>query len=181
MARTILTYGLISGVIILLGILATIVFNPGGHSHGSVWLGYLIMLIGLSAILLAVKSHRDKALGGVIRFWPAFLIGLGVAVVATIAYAAVWEVYLAITHYRFMDEYTASMLAQKKAAGISGADYAKAVAQMEQMKASYANPLFRIPMTMAEIFPVGLLVALVSAALVRNSKFLPAKASVAPR
>jgi hypothetical protein len=175
MQRTILTYGLISGVIILLGVLATIAFNPGGHSHGSVWLGYLIMLIGLSAILLAVKSHRDKVLGGVIKFWPAFLIGLSIAIVATIAYAAAWEVYLALTHYRFMDEYTASMLAQKRAAGISDADYAKAVAQMDDMKKSYANPLLRVPMTMAEIFPVGLLVALVSAALVRNSKFLPAK------
>ena len=176
MTHTILTYGLISGVIILLGILATIVFNPGGHSHGSVWLGYLIMLVGLSSILLAVKSYRDKVLGGVIKFWPAFLIGLGVAVVATIAYAAVWELYLALTHYRFMDEYTASMLAQKKAAGVSGAEYAAFAAQMEQMKKSYANPLFRVPMTMAEIAPVGLLVALVSAGLVRNSKFLPAKA-----
>jgi len=176
MTRTILTYGLISGVIILLGVLATIVFNPGGHSHGSVWLGYLIMLIGLSSILLAVKSHRDKALGGVIKFWPAFLIGFGVAVVATIAYAAVWEVYLAVTHYRFMDAYVASVLAQKKAAGISGAEYASLVAQMEQMKKNYANPLFRVPMTMAEIFPVGLLVALACAALVRNPKFLPAKA-----
>lgn len=176
MSRTILTYGLISGVIILLGILATIVFNPGGHAHGSVWLGYLIMLIGLSAILMAVKSHRDKALGGVIKFWPAFLIGLGVAIVATIAYAAVWEVYLALTHYRFMDDYTASMLAQKRAAGVSGAEYAQLVAQMDEMKRSYANPLFRVPMTMAEIAPVGLLVALVSAALVRNPKFLPSRA-----
>jgi hypothetical protein len=175
MSRTILTYGLISGVIILLGILATIVFNPGGHSHGSVWLGYLIMLIGLSSILLAVKSHRDNALGGVIKFWPAFLIGLGVAIVATIAYAAVWEVYLALTHYRFMDEYADSMLAQKRAAGVSGAEYAQLVAQMDEMKKSYANPLFRVPMTMAEIAPVGLLVALVSAALVRNPKFLPSR------
>jgi hypothetical protein len=99
-----------------------------------------------------------------------------VAIVATIAYAAVWEVYLALTHYRFMDEYTASMLAQKKAAGVSGAEYAAFAAQMAEMKKNYANPLFRVPMTMAEIAPVGLLVALVSAALVRNSKFLPAKA-----
>jgi hypothetical protein len=47
---------------------------------------------------------------------------------------------------------------------------------MAEMKKNYANPLYRMPMTFIEIFPVGLLVALVSAALVRNSKFLPAKA-----
>ncbi|MET3666274.1 DUF4199 domain-containing protein [Caulobacter sp. 1776] len=171
MQRTILTYGLVSGVIIILGMIATIVFS----AQHSVWLGYLIMLVGLSSILMAVKSHRDKALGGVIKFWPAFLIGLGVAVVAGIAYVLIWEVYMALTHYTFMDNYAAAILAKKKAAGVSAADYAKLVVEMQKMKAQYANPLFRMPMTFAEIFPVGLLVALVSAALLRNPRFLPAK------
>ena len=49
-------------------------------------------------------------------------------------------------------------------------------AEMAAMKTNYANPLYRMPMTFIEIFPVGALVALVSAALVRNPKFLPAKA-----
>lgn len=172
MKRTILTYGLISGAIIILGMIATIVLS----AKHSLFLGYLIMLVGLSAILLAVKSHRDKALGGVIKFWPAFLIGLGVAVVAGLAYVAIWEGYLAITHYRFMDDYTAQMLAAKKAEGLSGAAYDKLAAEMAQMTKNYANPLYRMPMTFAEIFPVGLLVALVSAALLRNPKFLPARA-----
>ena len=172
MRRTILTYGLISGVIIILGMIATIVFS----AKHSLWLGYLIMLIGLSAILLAIKQHRDKVLGGVIKFWPAFLVGLGVAVVAGVAYVLIWEVYLAITHYRFMDDYAAGMLAAEKAKGLAGAAYAKRAAEMAEMVRSYANPLYRMPMTFIEIFPVGLLVALVSAALLRNPRFLPAKA-----
>jgi hypothetical protein len=172
MTRTILTHGLISGVIIILGMIATIVFS----SQHSLWLGYLIMLVGLSSILLAVKSHRDKVLGGVIKFWPAFLIGLGVAIVAGIAYVLIWEGYLAITHYRFMDDYTAHILAAKRAEGLSGAAYDKLVAEMAQMTKNYANPLYRMPMTFIEIFPVGLLVALASAALLRNPKFLPARA-----
>ncbi|MBO9544934.1 DUF4199 domain-containing protein [Caulobacter sp.] len=172
MKRTILTYGLISGAIIILGMIATIVLS----AKHSLFLGYLIMLVGLPAILLAVKSHRDKVLGGVIKFWPAFLIGLGVAVVAGLAYVAIWEGYLAITHYRFMDDYTAQMLAAKKAEGLSGAAYDKLAAEMAQMTRNYANPLYRMPMTFAEIFPVGLLVALASAALLRNPKFLPARA-----
>lgn len=171
MTRTILTYGLISGAIIILGMISTIVLS----AQHSLWLGYLIMLVGLSAILLAVKSHRDKALGGVIKFWPAFLLGLGVAVVAGVAYVAIWEGYLAITHYRFMDDYTASILAAKKAEGLSGAAYDKLVAEMTAMKNNYANPLYRMPMTFTEIFPVGALVALVSAALLRNPRFLPAR------
>jgi hypothetical protein len=48
------------------------------------------------------------------------------------------------------------------------------MAKLDSMRVNYANPLFRIPMTFLEIFPVGLLVSLVSALLLRNSKLLPA-------
>ncbi|MDO8379306.1 DUF4199 domain-containing protein [Phenylobacterium sp.] len=177
MTRTILTYGLISGLIIITGIIGTIALN-GGAPHSNVWLGYLIMLVALSSILVGVRQHRDQALGGVIRFRTAFLMGLGIAVVASLAYVAVWEIYLAITDYRFMDEYIAQILEAKRAAGVTGPAYAKAVADMETMRAQYANPLFRLAMTFIEIFPVGLLVALVSAALLRAPGFLPARSRV---
>ena len=172
MTRTILTYGLISGAVVILGMLADITIG-GGHS--SLLVGYLIMLIALSAILMGVKQHRDRELGGVIKFSTALILGLGIALAASIAYVAIWEIYLAATHYTFMDRYTASMLAAKRAAGVTGAAYAKAVAAADDMRRQYANPLYRLPETFVEIFPVGLLVALVTAALVRNPKFLPAR------
>lgn len=178
MTRTILTYGMISGAVIVAGIVITSSLGRGGH-HDSVWLGYLIMLIALSTILMAVKSHRDRVLGGVIRFWPAFGMGLGIAVLAGVAYVGVWESYLAITHYDFADDYATKMLAAKRAAGVTGAAYAKAVAEMDAFRRQYANPLYRLPETFMEIFPVGVLVALVSAGLVRNPRFLPARAQPA--
>ena len=46
---------------------------------------------------------------------------------------------------------------------------------MRAMAEAYRNPLFRLPMTFVEIFPVGLLIALVSAGLLRNPRFLPAR------
>jgi hypothetical protein len=173
MLRIILTNGLISGVVVIAGILGTILIG-GGHS--SLWLGYLIMLVALSSILVGVKQYRDRDLGGVIGFGKALLMGLGIAVTASVAYVLVWEVYLAVTHYTFIDHYTASILATKRAAGISGAEYRKAVAEMATLRQQYADPLFRLPMTFVEIFPVGVLIALVTAVLVRNPRFLPASA-----
>ena len=93
---------------------------------------------------------------------------------AGVAYVAVWEVYLAMTDYKFMDEYIAGIVRARQAAGLSAAALAEEMAKMESMRTSYANPLFRIPMTFLEIFPVGLLVSLVSALLLRNPKLLPA-------
>ncbi len=175
MRRIILTYGLISGLVVIAGIIGTIAVN-GGAPHSNVWLGYLIMLVALSSILVGVKQHRDQAQGGVITFRKGLAIGLGIALVAALAYVAAWEVYLALTDHAFMDQYTAQILEAKRAAGVTGAAYQKAVEDMETMRRQYANPLFRLPMTFVEIFPVGLLIALVSAALLRNPRFLPARA-----
>ena len=175
MFRTITIYGLISGAVVALGI--TVVSVIGGKH--SLWLGYLIMLVALSSILVGVKQYRDDVLGGVIGFVRALLVGLGIAVMAGIAYAAVWEVYLALTHYSFMDQYIAGILAAKRAAGVSAAEYQKAVAEMDAMRTQYANPLYRVPMTFMEIFPVGVLIALVSAGLLRYSRFLPRRAKAA--
>jgi Protein of unknown function (DUF4199) len=172
--RLILIYGLISGLVIITAMIGVIALT-GGEGH-SVWLGYLIMLVALSAILVGVKQHRDQALGGVIRFVPALLVGVGIALVASLAYVAIWEVYDAATHRTYMTSYVAETLEARRAAGVSGAAYDKLVADMETLQRRYANPLFRLPMVFLEIFPVGVLVALVSAALLRNPRFLPARA-----
>lgn len=46
---------------------------------------------------------------------------------------------------------------------------------MQRFRTQYANPLFRMPMTFTEIFPVDVLVSRISAALLRKPGFLPAR------
>lgn len=175
MARIVIVYGLISGLVIIAGIIGTIVLS-GDQPHGNVYLGYLIMLLGMVAVFMGVKAHRDRNNGGVIRFWPALGTGLLIAGVASLAYVAIWEVYLALTDYSFMPEYTAAILERERAAGVSGEAYRTLQAQMQTYVEQYRSPLYRLPMTFVEIAPVGLLVSIVSAVLLRNSRFLPARA-----
>jgi len=140
------------------------------------WLGYLVMLVALTLIFVGIKRYRDQQQGGVITFAKATAVGLGIAAVAGVIYVGVWEIYLATTDYAFINDYTASVIAQRQAEGLSGAELDTLVEEMETMKQSYANPLFRLPITFLEIFPVGLLITLISAALLRRSSFLPASA-----
>jgi hypothetical protein len=176
MIRTSLVFGGLAGAIVI-GITLAIILLLDTHGHtGSLFLGYLVMILGLSLIFFGVKRYRDSELGGVIKFLPALGLGLGIAVVAGVIYVAVWEIYLAATHYSFMDTYTAAILAADKAKGVSGAALQNEIAQMNAMKASYANPLYRLPETFMEIFPVGFIIALISAAVLRNAKVLPARA-----
>ncbi len=176
MLRRILSYGLLAGVIAG-GVLSLIVLTvqdaiPSGYSMA---IGYLTMLVALSLVFLAIKRHRDRERGGVIRFWPAFGLGLGVSFVASIIYMLSWEMALAISGLDFADTYAKAMIEAQRAKGASPEVLAKLAADMEVFKAQYANPLFRLPMTFIEIFPVGVLVSLISAAILRNPRVLPAR------
>lgn len=175
MKKIMLVYGAVAGVVIIFSMLLGFYLLGDGESKGfSVWLGYLTMIVALSCIFVGIKRYRDQELGGVIRFSTAFFLGLGISIVAGIAYVASWEIHLALTDYAFIGEYTEQLIVQKKAAGVFGEELNKFVADMDAMKQQYGRPLFRLPMTFLEIFPVGLLISLISAALLRNAKVWPA-------
>lgn len=174
MARIALIYGSIAGAIVIATMILGLSLQPDGALSSPVF-GYLVMLVALTLIFIGVKKHRDEDLDGVIKFARAFLTGLAIAAVAGVVYVVIWEIYLAATDQAFIKEYAASLIEAKRAEGVSGAELDSFVARMETMKTNYANPLFRVPMTFVEIFPVGLVVALVSAALLRNEKFMPAR------
>ena len=174
MFNRILNFGLVAGL--LAGVPLSIIVITMGDQNSmmrGMLVGYTIMLVALSTIFVAVKRYRDVDLGGVVRFWPAFGLGLGISAVAGVIYVIAWESSVAIAHLDFANGYAKMMINEARAKGASGAALDKVIAEMEAFKIQYANPLFRWPMTFAEIFPVGVLVSLISAALLRNSRFMP--------
>lgn len=177
MFGTALRYGAISGAIIVTVLIAGIVATNEHQTQGSIfsteWFGYTVMLVALSTIFLAIRDYRNKELGGVIKFLPALGLGLSISVIAGLAYVIGWELYLYATHYSFADHYATAIVEHARRAGTSPE---AAAAEAQSFKDIYANPLMRVPMTFLEIFPVGVLIALVSAAVLRNPRVLPARA-----
>jgi hypothetical protein len=170
-----LVYGGIAGAIVIAMIISTIALDLPSHAT-SEWVGYLVMLAALSLIFVGVRGYRDIECGGVIRFGRAFALGLSIAGVAGLVYVLGWEIYLAVTSWDFMRDYADSVTEGMRAKGAPAAAIDAKIAEMRDLAVKYRDPLFRIPLTFIEIFPVGLLVALVSAALLRNPKLLPARA-----
>ena len=119
--RYALTYGLLSGFVIIVTMITGIALSDQKSFFSSEWFGYLVMLVALTFIFVGVKRYRDVERGGVIKFGAAFAMGLAIAAAAGVAYVAVWEVYLAMTDYKFMDEYIAGIVRARQAAGISAA------------------------------------------------------------
>lgn len=177
MFRLALIYGVLSGGVVI-GITTIGFMMSGGEvAENAQVVGYLVMFVALSVIFLAIKQYRDTRHGGVIKFWPALGMGLLVSLVAAIVYVAVWEVFLAATDFAFWDAYAASLIEAERAKGTSESDLAELTENMAEMREVYANPLFRVPITFTEIFPVGALISLISAAILRNPNVLPARAT----
>lgn len=166
----IIIFGSAVGAITIGSAIAGIALSGGESDHlGSLeWLGYLVMILALSLVFVGVKRYRDVELGGVIRFGQAFLVGLGISLMASAVYVIAWEVYLALSGHTFIEQYAAAVIRGKEAEGASAAELQELAAEMAKMQQQYANPLFRVAITFSEIFPVGLLVSLIGAAVLRT-------------
>jgi uncharacterized protein DUF4199 len=175
MSRIILIFGIAAGVIVAVPMCLMVANSDHGSAAQSFFAGYLVMVLALSLIFFGVKRLRDRDLGGVIRFVPALVAGLGISAVAGVIYAIGWEITLAVTDFAFVDSYSNAAIEAARAKGASAAEVAAVVAQMDEFRRQYANPFIRLSFTFIEIFPVGLLISLISAALLRNSRFLPAR------
>lgn len=179
MLNAILKYGLIAGLIVGgLMFAVTLPFHDRiGFGALGMAVGYASMLIALGFVFVGIKAHRDRERGGVIGFWPAFGLGLGISVVASVCYALAWDLALAVTKMDFMGAYSEHVLADMRAKGASAAELAATAREMAEFSAMYANRWVRMGMSMGEILPVGVLVSAVSAALLRKPQFLPARAA----
>jgi hypothetical protein len=169
MKKNILTYGIISGLIIvaLMAVNLSMV-NKSGDFDNSVMIGYASMIIAFSLIFVGIKNFRDKYSGGVISFGKAFKLGFLITLVASTIYVIVWLIEERFFFPDFIDKYTAYELNKLKSSGISAAELANETKKLEQGKEMYKNPAIKILMTYAEILPVGLVVTLISSLILKR-------------
>ncbi len=176
--RYALIYGGLASAVIAAFLVVTGTLNHTIEWVASEAFGYSAMLVAMSFVFVGVKRYRDIECGGVIKFWRALGLALLIALIASLAYTLIWEAYVAATGDHFIDGWVAKQLAKARASGLSAEKIAKMAADLNALKAAYANPLTRMAMTFGvEIAPVGLVVALASAGLLRDPRIFPAKAN----
>ena len=175
MLRIILIYGVIGGIIVAVPMLvSTFTLTEDTVPENAALYGYLSMLLAFTMVFVGTKHYRDKVLGGVIRFLPALGVGLGISAVASLFWVVGWEITLA-TGFDFGSAYMDSVVTAAQARGAPAAEIEQIRAETAEFLATYANPLVRLPMSFVEMFPIGVLISLISAAVLRNSRFLPGR------
>ena len=161
MKKTVLTYGPIAGVIIVLfmALFIGIMGKEQDFQMGEV-LGYAPMIIALSTIFVGIRKYRDDELGGMITFGKAFQVGLLITLVASAIYVAAWMFYSAGGGAdEMMTAYLDQMVEKMEADGSTQAEIDAKVSEMEQFQEMYKNPIVKIGITFLEIFPVGLIIS----------------------
>jgi uncharacterized protein DUF4199 len=169
MKKVVWTFGLISAAIMCVFMSATLPFVNSLNDHSYI-VGYTGIVAGFLLVYFGIRSYRDNVLGGTIGFGRALSVGLLIATIGSAGYVATWEVL----YYKFMPDfytkYAQSAVDQARKNGASEADVAKTRAAMDEMARSAQNPAWVAATTFAEPFPVGFLVALVSAGVLRRKR-----------
>ncbi len=164
MNRIVLIFGLIIGTILCANMLVMVnmMYSSTGFKGNDV-VGYAAMVVLFSLIFVGVKNYRDKELNGVISFGKAFKTGSLIALTGAAMYVVVWLFYYYLFVPDFIDVYTRHVLTQ-----CTPTDLPAKTKEMADFKEMYKNPFFVILITFAEVLPIGLAVALVSALILKR-------------
>ncbi|MDX1685312.1 MAG: DUF4199 domain-containing protein [Saprospiraceae bacterium] len=167
MKKIVLTFGLISGIIVSIMLFITFATELVNWDNGEV-IGYTSMIIALSAIFFGIRSYRDKYLGGTINYGKAFLVGLYITIIASTVYVASWMIISNTLAPDFMQEYYDHTESTLRASEMSESDIQVKLEEVRAFQELYKNPWIKIGMTYMEILPIGLLISLISAAILQN-------------
>ena len=177
MKKTVLTFGLIAGIIISVLMDGSLLLaDKIGSGHNSMLLGYTMMVASFLLIYFGIRSYRDNNLAGQISFGRAFACGILIALITTVCYVAMWEVLYFNFMPHFMDRYFAAQIHKVQSSGLDPAATAAQVAAIQHSQQLYQNPFVNMAYTFMEPLPVGLLITLISAAVLRRKALSTAPA-----
>ena len=168
MRKIIVTFGLISGAISSLMMIALVTFGSRiGFDRGAI-IGNTSIVLSFLMVFFGIRTYRDNIGNGQITFSKAFAVGLSITLISCIFYVVTWE----ILYYNFLpgfwDKYGAHLVGKLAASGASPAAVEAKLQQVRKYKELYKNPLFNAALTFIDPFPIGLAITLISALVLRR-------------
>lgn len=182
MKKIVLRFGLASGAILvaMASVMMPLCMNGTLDLDHSEVLGYSSMVLSFLLVFFGVRSYRDNVAGGAIGFGKAFQVGILITLITCAMYVIAWEIAYFNFFPDFLDQYSAHVLAKMRSTGASEAEIRETTTQMATLAKHYGNPLFNSAITFMEVFPVGLIMTLLSAGVLRRKPPQDAPASALP-
>jgi hypothetical protein len=168
MKKIVLTFGLIAGAILSLMMLATLPFmDKVGFDKGYV-IGYTSMVLAFLLVFFGIRSYRENIGGGAITFGRAFSVGILIVLIASACYVVTWEIVYFKLAPGFADRYANYVMEKLRSSGASQQAIQGKLEEMKMLKRMMDNPLTNAALSFIEPLPVGLIITLISAAILRK-------------
>src|SRR5690606_7305189 len=162
-------YGLIGGIIVSAFMALTIPnMDADTDMTLSMFMGFASMIVALSTVFLGIKKYRDVHLNGVISFGKAFLTGLYISLIASTMYVLTWMVISDLYMPNFMENYVEAQLNAFEQTAATAEEISQKREELKAMAESYKNPVIKALYTYMEIFPVGLIITLISSLILKR-------------
>lgn len=170
MRKTVLTFGLMSGVLAAALMVATIPFVLSHEMKRGEVIGYTGIVLSSLLIFFGVRSYRDKTGGGRLSFGRGLAVGALISVVSAACYVATWETLYFGLIPDLGDHVAACMVERERASGASDREILEATRRAQSFKKLYDNPAISVALTFIEPLPIGLAIAAISAAILRQPR-----------
>src|SRR5262245_54601092 len=142
MKKTVIRFGVISGAILSLIMIATMPFVDRIGWDTSEILGYTIIVLSFLLVFFGIRSYLDKTGNGTLTFGQGLKVGILITLISCVFYVATWEVLYFNFFPDFMEKYADHVIQQMQASGASAESIQAKVEEMNLLKVRYRNPLF---------------------------------------
>lgn len=170
MKKIVLTFGLICGALMALFMFATLPFVDRIGMDRMVFVGYTGMVLGFMLVFFGIRSYRENIGGGAITFGRAFMVGILITLISSVCYVIAWQIFYHTFMPDFFEKYSAHVIEKARASGATPEAIQTQTQQLQKDIALYKHPILHNVFVFLEPFPVGLVITLVSALILRKRK-----------
>lgn len=169
MKRIVLTFGLIAGAILSAMMAITMPFHDQIGPNNGMVIGYTTMVLAFLLVFFGIRSYRDTVGAGKISFSRALGVGLLIMLIASACYVVTWEIIYFNFLPDFGEKYAAHAVESLRNSGKPPAQIQQEIDQMTKMMTLYKNNIFfNLAITFSEPLPVGLIMTVISALILRK-------------
>jgi Protein of unknown function (DUF4199) len=174
MKKTVLVFGLLSGGLMAIFMAGTMLYVRNVNFDRGMILGYAGMVLAFLLVFFGIRSYRENIGGGQISFGRALSVGILIMLISSACYVVAWEVvyfnFMHDTMHDFIEKYGAHEVDKARQSGASEQEVQAKQQQMKWMRDHYDNVFFNAALTLLEPLPPGLIMTLISAAILRKKR-----------
>ncbi len=174
MKNTALRYGIWISIVLLITFIGPSFFWVDGQDHRlGEWLGYIGLFVSMLMLVLGILKRRNYDQGGKLSFGQGFRTGITITLTAGVLFFFMNWAFFEIRGEAWLNRYHAHQVEHIRSNARNPEEATSRLQQFEEEweknEAQYKNSSFQAGVMFFTLVPVGVLVSLVGALLLKRS------------